>query len=431
MAFLKKTNTCLVASLENLTGVLDNIAAGRPFENLGLEALQAIEDTNKLDQVLKELNTRINETFLDMGPTDLPAAIMHYIKTGENLVTHNKEQVQGYIDLRDEIIKTIEQNRILAETNKAIADGQQDQHIKDHIENQKKLNAELTKKAQLDEEAKQALDKLKQKNQGFIDEMLQLNETHNEEIIRLRNERLKRIDDLLKKEVLNEKEAEEHKLEVKKAHEAEVKKLEDKRLQENKARHKKNIDLIRSGKIQEIDLENATAEQKKEINREAGKSILEQLATMNKTAFAAFKAVRIAEAIIEGKKAIQSAFAYGMGVGGPIPAFLFAGAAAAYTASQINAIRSTSFQGREMGGPVVPGQTYVVGESQPELFRPSTSGFIEPSAEGFGTGQGATINFNISTVDARDFDELLATRQELIISLVNRGLTERGRARLV
>jgi len=418
-------------TLVSLTNILDGIAAGRPFENLGLEALQAIEDTNKLDQVLKELNHRINETFLEMGPTDLPAAIMHYIKTGENLVTHNKKQVQGYIDLRDEIIATIEQNRILAETNKAIADGQQDQHIKDHIENQKKLNAEKQKQAQADQAAADALDKLKQKNQGFIDEMRQLNESHSDEILRIRNERFTRVDELLKKEVLNEKEAAELKAEINKAFHKDVTKMEDDRAKENKARHKKNIDLIRSGKIQEIDLENATNEQKKEINREAGRSILEQMASMNKQAFAAYKAVRIAEAVIDGKAATQSAFAYGMKVGGPIAAFLFAGAAIAYTASQINAIKGESYQAREMGGPVVPGQTYVVGESQPELFRPSTSGFIEPTTEGFGTAQGATINFNISTVDARDFDELLATRQELIISLVNRGLTERGRARLV
>jgi hypothetical protein len=92
------------------------------------------------------------------------------------------------------------------------------------------------------------------------------------------------------------------------------------------------------------------------------------------------------------------------------------------------------------GGNISGGQPAIVGERGPELFVPNTSGEIisnsdltTPTQSGI-TGQdseGVTINFNISTVDARGFDELLTTRQELIISLINRGLTERGRARLV
>jgi hypothetical protein len=74
----------------------------------------------------------------------------------------------------------------------------------------------------------------------------------------------------------------------------------------------------------------------------------------------------------------------------------------------------------------------MVGEAGPELFSPSTSGSITPNNKAFeGDAGGTTINFNISTVDARGFDELLQTRQDLIITLVNRGLTERGRPRLI
>lgn len=415
--------------LKSLTTTLDGIAAGRVFEHLTLAELEAQAEAGKLNEVLGEVNKRVNEEFLSLGFDDLPEALRMAIFEHRNLVTVRAEETAGLRLLRDEIIKTIKQNKILAETEKAIAEGQQDQHIKDHIENQKKLNAEKMKQESADKAAEEALDKLKEKNKGFINEMMQLNEHASEENVRIRKERFERIDALLKKEVLSEEEATNLKVEVNKAYHKQVQKMEDDRIRKSQNRHKKNIDLIRSGKIQEIDLENATAEQKKEINMEAGRSILEQMATMNKTAFAAYKAVRIAEAIIEGKKAVQSAFAYGMGVGGPIPAFLFAGAAAAYTASQINAIKGTSFAGRRMGGPVTGNRPYLVGEAGPEIFTPNSSGNI--LANGQGGSSEVTVNFNITATDAQSFDELLVQRRDTIVGVINEALNENGQRSLV
>jgi len=47
-------------------------------------------------------------------------------------------------------------------------------------------------------------------------------------------------------------------------------------------------------------------------------------------------------------------------------------------------------------------------------------------AQGQGMG-GATVNFNISTVDAAGFDELLASRKGLITSIINNAMNNRGR----
>jgi hypothetical protein len=44
-----------------------------------------------------------------------------------------------------------------------------------------------------------------------------------------------------------------------------------------------------------------------------------------------------------------------------------------------------------------------------------------------GQGMGATVNFNISTIDATGFDELLATRKGLITSIINNAMNNRGR----
>ena len=46
------------------------------------------------------------------------------------------------------------------------------------------------------------------------------------------------------------------------------------------------------------------------------------------------------------------------------------------------------------------------------------------------TTENMNITFNINTLDASDFNELLETRQELIIGLINRGLAERGKRSL-
>jgi hypothetical protein len=44
-----------------------------------------------------------------------------------------------------------------------------------------------------------------------------------------------------------------------------------------------------------------------------------------------------------------------------------------------------------------------------------------------GQGMGASVNFNISTVDAAGFDELLAKRKNMIISMVNQAYNSRGK----
>ena len=100
---------------------------------------------------------------------------------------------------------------------------------------------------------------------------------------------------------------------------------------------------------------------------------------------------------------------------------------------------STPLKFKASGG-ITPGRMpYIVGEAGPEMFVPNNSGTIIPNnrlgsgsgEQQTGGGRNANVTFNINTLDARDFDNLLTTRQDLIISLINRGLTERGKARLV
>jgi hypothetical protein len=97
-------------------------------------------------------------------------------------------------------------------------------------------------------------------------------------------------------------------------------------------------------------------------------------------------------------------------------------------------------EARALGGPTAGNMPYLVGERGPELFVPSSNGNIIPndklnmgggSAYGTSSPGNMNITFNINTVDARDFDTLLMTRQDMIIGMINKGLYERGKRSLV
>lgn len=96
-------------------------------------------------------------------------------------------------------------------------------------------------------------------------------------------------------------------------------------------------------------------------------------------------------------------------------------------------------EARALGGPTAGNSPYLVGERGPELFVPNSDGYIVPnnklstgggSAYGMSSPGNMNITFNINTVDARDFDQLLLTRQEMIIGMINKGLYERGKRSL-
>ena len=85
---------------------------------------------------------------------------------------------------------------------------------------------------------------------------------------------------------------------------------------------------------------------------------------------------------------------------------------------------------RASGGSVQKGQPYMVGERGAELFVPNQSGQIQQSARG-GNGGATTVNFNINTVDASGFEELLVRSRGTITQLINNAVNERGSRNLI
>jgi len=168
-------------------------------------------------------------------------------------------------------------------------------------------------------------------------------------------------------------------------------------------------------------------ELKKQGNQEIfnnTKSSLQALSGLNRTAFEAFKRFQIAEATINAVKSASKAFAQY-----PFPLNIAVSASAlAKGMAMVAQIKSTNY--RAGGGSVNKDQAYMVGEKGPEMFVPNQSGNIVPNNQ-MGNGQPVNVNFNINTVDARGFNELLVNSRGVIINMINSAVNEKGRQAIV
>ena len=89
-----------------------------------------------------------------------------------------------------------------------------------------------------------------------------------------------------------------------------------------------------------------------------------------------------------------------------------------------------SFLGFAKGGAVSKGQPVIVGEQGAEVFVPNSTGQITQAARGTGGGQ-TTVNFNINTLDASGFDDLLVRNRGTITQIINNAVNERGSRNLI
>jgi hypothetical protein len=92
------------------------------------------------------------------------------------------------------------------------------------------------------------------------------------------------------------------------------------------------------------------------------------------------------------------------------------------------------FGKKALGGAVNAGKPYMVGESGRELFIPNQGGQIVSNQDlkGINSTQTApVVNFNISTVDAAGFDQLLTSRKGLITQIINNAMNTQGKMGIV
>ena len=191
---------------------------------------------------------------------------------------------------------------------------------------------------------------------------------------------------------------------------------------------KKNYDEqlghIKNRQFKELELEKLTKEQIKDLTKATGKEALDELSKHSKAAFQINKALAMADAVVNTARGVTKALALGP-FGIPL-----AVAIGALGAAQIATIASRKYQGRRLGGRMNQGEPYIVGEAGPEMVVPDRASNVVPNSQ-LGGSQPVTVNFNINTVDARGFNELLVNSRGVLVNIINSAVNEKGKAALI
>ena len=184
-----------------------------------------------------------------------------------------------------------------------------------------------------------------------------------------------------------------------------------------------NFEAIKTGNAHQIELEKLTATQQKDLAVKTGRELVSQLAQSNKTAFQIDKALSMARAIMNTAQGVTKALSVGN-----IPLAFIIGALGAV---QVATIAKTKYQGRRLGGRMNQGEPYMVGEAGAELVVPDRPSNVVPNSKLGNMSQPVTVNFNINTVDARGFNELLVNSRGTIVNLINSAMNEKGKMAIV
>ena len=190
---------------------------------------------------------------------------------------------------------------------------------------------------------------------------------------------------------------------------------------------KKGAEERQSAIVRErIEFEKKSEFEKAQWSIQQGASVFSALGAQNKRAFEAAKAFNIANAIMNTYAGATKALATY-----PWPFGLIAAAAAvAAGLAQVAQIRSQTYSGRALGGPVMGGTPYMVGESGPELFVTGNTGSIVRNGD-LGGGTPVIVNFQITANDTTGFDQLLTSRKGVIQQIISDAMLEKGRRSMV
>lgn len=179
-----------------------------------------------------------------------------------------------------------------------------------------------------------------------------------------------------------------------------------------------------------IEFEKKSDSEKYQFLAGQASSFFSDLAKVNKKYARAAKIAAIAEATINTYTGATKALATYP------PPFNFI-AAAAVVASGLAQVAAIRAQPMQRGGALQIGQGTLVGEDGPELIVPKQPGTVIPRevAEAIGGmnrgDENVIVNFNINTVDAEGFDELLIQRRGTITGIINQALQKRGKQGVV
>jgi tape measure domain-containing protein len=332
-------------------------------------------------------------------------------KSGEGMNSELGETVKKWKDYKDKCVQTTESLKLF---NAEVAKGKEARSNEQKLLDQDIKNFEIAQQKKIDAA------------KSYLETLRQMGLSENEKLIEQENAHLDRIREIRSNNLMEEEAFLKYKAQIHKEYGDRRMALEKQQAEKTASEQRKNIDLFKAGKFEETDITNLTEKQKLELLGSTAKQALEIAATQNKKAFMLNKAVSISQALISTFTGAAKAIEQG-GIFGP---FLAAAVVAAGLA-QVAAIRSQSYPGREKGGTVVSGKPYMVGEAGPELFQPGQTGRIIPNNELNNNKETPiAVTFNINTIDATNFNQLLMSRQDMIVGMINRALGERGKRSL-
>lgn len=152
-------------------------------------------------------------------------------------------------------------------------------------------------------------------------------------------------------------------------------------------------------------------------------SNLQSLGQHSKTAFAAWKAMAIAQTVIDTYSSAVSSYKAlaGIPIVGPALGFTAAAIAVAAGMARVAAIRSTQYQGRAKGGVMSANQPYLVGEEGAEMVIPNQSSMVVPAgrtAAMMGNSPAVVYNGtviqNMQAIDTQSAAQFLARNKDSV-----------------
>ena len=258
----------------------------------------------------------------------------------------------------------------------------------------------------------------------YNDRRLEIERLYNEEVIQMNQDALDKADSDYMASIQKRLMASKNAMGV-------VLTDKDKEFLQRKGYEEKQEELVK----QRIEWEKKNELEKAQFVVGSAADSLKELGKHNKKAFQAYKAFSIAKTLMDtysGARAAFTSLAHIPVIGVPL-GIAAAAAAVAAGMAQVSAIRSQQYTGYAKGGMPALGKPAIVGENGPELIVPRQQSTVIPNEvataiEGMGgRNQPVTVNFNISTVDAEGFDDLLINRRGTIVGIINQAMNKRGR----
>lgn len=364
------------AERRNLAITMDQISARRLQTSLARDLNTAVAESLRIN--IQDLNLREQQAAVDARRLDL----------GRALTDQEEAQVRAIVrqnQANREALAIDEARRKLTGASTRIESIQRGVGVVGRVN----PNEQLAQEYKLDLDSQRAL----------LDAKLINEQQYQENVYKLREEYNNRANELYIQQVANEKA------------------MKQTQIQAEQQRLGKTAEQARTY----AEFEMKTTAEKTQFAMEQGAQIFSALGAQNKKAFEAAKAFNIANAVMNTYMAVTKALA-----SYPFPfSLIAAGGALAFGLAQVAQIRSQQYSGRQLGGPVMGGQSYLVGENGPELFTPNTTGGITRNND-LQAGGTTNINFTIVANDAQGFDDLLLQRRGMITQMIADAQLERG-----